>query len=207
MGDRERRRGKTFPDGYDPEATRAALLESGLKLFGERGFAATSIQEITSRVGVTKGAFYHHFENKEDLLRLIHDEFVDALLVAMDRVLGADSDPVRQIRQLLVEFLASASHYREHVTVFFQERRYLTGERFTAVMEKRDRFERIFDDVIERGVAAGAFRDDLDARIVGFGLLGMCAWTYQWYRPGGTFSAEDIAVMFADMALDGLTPR
>lgn len=204
MSEVKRKTARTFPDGYDPEATRASLVDSALTLFGEHGFAATSVQEITAKAGVTKGAFYHHFESKEDLLRLIHDEFVDYQLAAMERILADHSDPVTQIEQLLGEFLTSAARYRANVTVFYQERRYLTGSRFAAVMEKRDRFDQMFDDVIARGMASGVFRNDLDPRIVGFGLLGMCAWTYQWFRPGGALSAADVAAMFAKLVLGGL---
>ena len=193
-----------FPDGYDPEATRAALVASALALFGEHGYAGTSVKAITDGAGVTKGAFYHHFESKEDVLRVIHDEFVDQQLAAMDAVLAAHDDPYDQLRQLLVEFLASTARYRANVAVFFQERRFLTGDRFEAVMEKRHRFDRTFTEVIERGMATGRFRDDLDLRVVGFGLLGMCAWTHQWFRPGGALESADVAATFADLVLDGL---
>ena len=162
------------------------------------------MKAITDGAGVTKGAFYHHFESKEDVLRVIHDEFVDQQLAAMDAVLAAHDDPSDQVRQLLVEFLASTDRYRANVAVFFQERRFLTGDRFEAVMEKRHRFDRTFTEVIERGMAMGRFRDDLDRRVVGFGLLGMCAWTHQWFRPGGTLHPADVAATFADLVLDGL---
>lgn len=202
-----RRTGRTFPDGYDPEATRAALIQSALSLFGERGFSGTSIREVTSGAGVTKGAFYHHFESKEDLLRLIHDEFVDYQLAAMERILLTYDEPGMQIQRLLDEFLTSTARYQANVTVFYQERRYLTGERFQAVMEKRERFDEMFRDTIRRGIDTGVFRADLDPHIVGLGLLGMCAWTYQWFRPGGQFSSSEVAGMFAALVLDGLHPR
>lgn len=199
-----RRDSPRFPDGYDPGATRAALVSSALALFGEHGYAGTSVQAVTDGAGVTKGAFYHHFDNKEDVLRVIHDEFVDQQLEAMDAVLAAHDDPSDQLRQLLVEFLASTARYRANVAVFFQERRYLTGERFEAVMAKRHRFDRTFTEVIERGMATGRFRDDLDQRVVGFGLLGMCAWTHQWFRPEGALETAAVATAFAEMILDGL---
>jgi hypothetical protein len=53
-------------------------------------------------------------------------------------------------------------------------------------------------------VAEGKFRSDLDPRIVSLGILGMCAWVHQWYRPGGRFTAEQIAAIFSELVLDGL---
>ena len=53
------------------EATREALIEAARSLFGERGFAGTSLDEIVRTAGVTKGALYHHFSDKEDLFKAV----------------------------------------------------------------------------------------------------------------------------------------
>jgi AcrR family transcriptional regulator len=56
------------------DATRAALVIAARKLFGEKGFADTSTDEIVTRAGVTKGALYHHFEGKEDLFKAVFEQ-------------------------------------------------------------------------------------------------------------------------------------
>ncbi|MBS1886561.1 MAG: helix-turn-helix transcriptional regulator, partial [Actinobacteria bacterium] len=61
----------------DPDGTRRALVETALGLFEAHGYAGTPVQRIVDQAGLTKGAFYHHFETKEDLLYEIHDEFID----------------------------------------------------------------------------------------------------------------------------------
>jgi AcrR family transcriptional regulator len=190
--------------GYAPEETRKAIIDSALKLFGDKGYAVTSVQEITDAAGVTKGAFYHHFESKQDLLRLIHDEFLDYQLAILRMALDSDEDPAVRLRQLLEALLASTTQYLANVTVFYLERRNFTDAQYKAVKRKRDEFDRLFLEVFERGVAEGKFRSDLDPRIVALGIIGMCAWVHQWYRPGGRYSAETIADIFSELALDGL---
>ncbi|MBS1887883.1 MAG: helix-turn-helix transcriptional regulator, partial [Actinobacteria bacterium] len=69
-----RRRGRV---SRDPDGTRRALVETALGLFEAHGYAGTPVQRIVDQAGLTKGAFYHHFETKEDLLYEIHDEFID----------------------------------------------------------------------------------------------------------------------------------
>jgi AcrR family transcriptional regulator len=56
------------------DATRLALVVAARELFGERGYAATSIDEVASRAGVTKGAFYHHFAGKADLFQEVYEQ-------------------------------------------------------------------------------------------------------------------------------------
>jgi AcrR family transcriptional regulator len=197
-------RPRSATGGYAPDQTRQALIDCALELFGKNGYAVTSVQEITEAAGVTKGAFYHHFESKEDLLRLIHDEFLDYQLAILKMALEQDEDPAERLRELLRALLTSTARYQANVTVFYLERRNLTGARFKAMKRKRDEFDRLFLEVIERGIAAGQFRDDLDPRIVGLGILGMCAWVHQWYRAGGQYSAEQVADIFSEMVLPGL---
>ena len=193
--------------GYAPEATRQAIIDSALKLFGAKGYAVTSVQEITEAAGVTKGAFYHHFESKEELLRLIHDEFVDLQLALLKTALAEDKDPALRVRELLRALLESTAKYQTNVTVFYLERRHLTGPRLRALRRKRDEFDRLFLEVFERGIGEGVFREDLDAHVVSLGILGMCAYVHQWYRPGGQFTAEQIADMYAEMTLAGLVKQ
>lgn len=56
------------------ESTRAALVEVALELFGERGYAGTSTEEIVQRARVTRGALYHHFRDKTDLFEAVVEE-------------------------------------------------------------------------------------------------------------------------------------
>jgi len=67
------------------EATRAALLAAGRELFGMRGFASTSIEELASAAGVTRGALYHHFESKEDLFAAVFEQVEFELMAAAHR--------------------------------------------------------------------------------------------------------------------------
>jgi AcrR family transcriptional regulator len=55
-------------------ATRAALLEAARRLFGERGYAATSTEDVVAAAGVTKGALYHHFGGKPDLFQAVFEQ-------------------------------------------------------------------------------------------------------------------------------------
>src|SRR5258706_3523651 len=54
--------------------TRAALLVAARELFGERGYAATSLDDVVARAGVTKGALYHHFRGKTELFRAVYEQ-------------------------------------------------------------------------------------------------------------------------------------
>lgn len=189
---------------YNPEQTRAAIIEAGLELFGSGGYHGTSVGDVAAAAGITKGAFYHHFECKEDLLLLIHDQYVAHQLKAVEGAFATSDSPEKQLRALIVCVVETVEKFRPHVQVFFQERRYLGAANLAKVRKQRDKLEKTVLTVIQRGIESGQFRADLDPRVACLGVLGMCAWTYQWFSSKGRLSATDVGQNFAAMILDGL---
>ncbi len=181
----------------------AAIVEAAVDLFHEHGYEATSVQQVVERARVTKGAFYHHFAAKEDLLLLIHATFIDRQLDVL-RAAVSRGRPAKELLALVTEeILVGAGADRRYQTIFFEHRRFLSGDRFTAVQKKREEFEQLVVDIIESGIADGSFRRVPSARVLAFGLIGMSAWAYQWYRPGG-MTPRDIGRLYADTVLHGL---
>jgi len=186
---------------YDPDATRRILLEAALDLFAEKGFSRASMQEVADRAGVTKGAFYHHFSTKEDVLHIIHDEFIDRALEAQDRALVKYESPAEQLAHMAFDTTMICIEYQKHVMVFFREFPVLTGAVRDAIMEKRRRSTAIFEETVQRGVDAGEFDRGIDPTVAALGLLGMWVWSYQWYRSDGRRTPTEIARQFTAMSL------
>ena len=74
-------------------ATRDALVQAGLELFADRGYAAIGTEEIVARAKVTRGALYHHFEDKRDLFRAVHDRVEQELVERIGGRMGGVEDP------------------------------------------------------------------------------------------------------------------
>jgi AcrR family transcriptional regulator len=89
------------------EATRAALVAVARELFASRGYAAVGTEEIVQTARVTRGALYHHFRDKKDLLRAVHEQLEGELLQAISRRLldGSTDDPITRLRTGVRAFL------------------------------------------------------------------------------------------------------
>lgn len=79
------------------EATREALLDSGQRLFGQRGYTNVSIDEIASAAGATKGAFYHHFHDKRDLFQQVAERIEQELGESIRHSISSHDDPISQL--------------------------------------------------------------------------------------------------------------
>jgi len=74
------------------EKTRAAIVNAAKRIFGERGFAATTIDDIAARADVAKGAVYHHFPTKEALFEAVFEQVSIELVVDLDRIARNEKD-------------------------------------------------------------------------------------------------------------------
>ncbi|WP_326638579.1 TetR/AcrR family transcriptional regulator [Streptosporangium sp. NBC_01755] len=190
---------------YSPAETRRALLASALKLFEVGGYHATSVEDIVKEANLTKGALYHHFSGKEEILQQIQEEYIDDRLRNCRRILESFEGPTERLRQLILESLVVIDRFRAHVTVFTLERRFLTEDRFAEIKKKRDELDAMYESVIRQGVEEGVFNPSLQPRIAGFGVLGMLTSAYDWYRPDGLPAVSEVADQLSELVLEGLT--
>lgn len=88
-------------------ATRRRILDAARELFAERGWAATSIDEVVSTAGVTKGALYHHFRDKSDVLRAVYEEQEQRSIEGLVAIGGEHTDPLDALRAGCRAFLTA----------------------------------------------------------------------------------------------------
>jgi AcrR family transcriptional regulator len=184
-----------------------AIADVAVGLFDRHGYDATGVQQIVDAAGVTKGAFYHYFATKDDLLRMILEEYIDGALAEVVAIHDADATSSEKLRQVIRHILESLVANRESVSVFLRDRRALTDESFAAIKVKRDAYSDVLTAIVEAGMAAGELARRGAPRVVAFGIVGMCVWGREWLDPGGPAAVPEIADWYADMVLDGLRLR
>lgn len=180
------------------------VYAAALRLFREKGYHATSMQDIAAAVGLYKGSLYHYIGGKEDLLVQVFERAMGSLLTDVERIV-ADSSirPSAQLRLVVQAHVEAVCENLDALTVYLHEFRALAGETLVNVRAQRERYRQLVSEIVERGVRLGEFAA-ADVDIATLGLLGMCNWVAQWYRPAGRLSARQIGGHFADLVLEGL---
>ena len=187
--------------------TRDQLIHAALVLFDTNGYPRTSVEDIVAKAKVTKGAFYHHFGSKEEVLEIIHNVYVESQIELCTRIISEDLNPREKLRELARATITNLNQYRAHVSVYMQDRRFLTDQRKKNVLEKRSEIDKLFNSIIEDGVRSGYFRTDVSPKLITFGIIGMYAWVINWWKPSGSLSLEQIADQYVDVLLDGLNKK
>ena len=180
------------------------VYAAALRLFREKGYHATSMQDIAAAVGLYKGSLYHYIGGKEDLLVRVFERAMGSLLGEVERIVADTSvRPSAQLRLVVQAHVEAVCENLDALTVYLHEFRALAGETLANVRAQRERYRQLVSEIVERGVRLGEFSTS-DVDIATLGLLGMCNWVAQWYRPAGRLSARQIGAHFADLVLDGL---
>lgn len=184
----------------------ADLLAAATRLFRQRGFHATSMQDLGQALAMNRGSLYHYIAAKDDLLWTILTGAFDRLEGQVVPVLSSDAPPLERLRGAIHEHLRVAAMHPDELSLIQIELRSLSPERRAEMIRRRDAYETLWRDAIAEAVAGGAIRG-FDVRLAGIGMLSACNWFTQWYRPDGELAVDDIAERFCDLFLAGLLPR
>ena len=180
---------------------RAEILHAALRAFRDRGYHATTLDDIARHVGVRKTALYHYFPNKQTILHECHREASAELA----RILR-EARSLETAREQLVHVI------REHVRVMTEtlegsplafEVTAFSPERQQELIAARDVYERGVRRIIERGIRDREFRK-VDSKVVVFVILGAINWIARWYSPQGTVQQPVLGAQFADHLVRGL---
>lgn len=95
--------------GSDSEDTRGELVRHARELFVHRGYAATTVGSIVRRAGMTKGALYHHFQDKEEIFRAVLEEMQSELTQGLREAAATRSDPLERLEVMARCYLRSSA--------------------------------------------------------------------------------------------------
>lgn len=185
------------------------VMAEAIAVISEKGYAATSIQEVADRVGVLKGSLYHYFSSKEELLYRILGESYAQWEVIRAEAAALGLEPLDE----LLEYLRRSANWylenRDRATIFFNELRNLTGERAQKATEWGREFERATSDLVDAGQRDGSIRDDLDQRLISRFILGAVNNVRSWpsRRSGKHFSNEAIVEALVMLVNDAIVAR
>ncbi len=182
--------------------TRTRILQEAAKLFTEKGYEATSVQDLAQALGLSKAALYHHFRSKEEILYAISLLALEGLVAGGEKALEV-ADP----KAALLRFMEAHARYFEENRPFFvamlQGLQSLSPEHREATVRLRDRHEENLRAILRRGVEQGVFRE-VDVALAGRAVLSMLNWMIRWFRPDGPMRAEEVARAYHDLILRGL---
>jgi len=185
-------------------STKKELFRTAARLFKEKGYRATSMQDIASQLGIQKPSLYYYISSKEDLLKEIAWVTMKMLIDAIEKIAFSPLSPREKIEKIIESHVKLICENLDLFTVSLREINPINAETFWSdVVALRDRYENYVRSIIRVGKESGDFKRDMDEKLAGFALLGALNWTIRWYSPQGEKSPEEIANAWKKIFMDG----
>lgn len=192
-------------NGQSRSTRRDELLTLAGKMFAEQGLRTTTVRDIADSAGILSGSLYHHFDSKESMIDEIIRGFLDPLFASYREIVDSGLPSRETFTKLVIASFETIERDHYAVAIYQDEaKRLVTQERFSYIKERNTEFRELWFGVLERGVADGTFRSDLNTRMV-YRFMRDTVWVaVRWYRPGGSLSAEQVAEQYLHIVLDGI---
>jgi AcrR family transcriptional regulator len=182
---------------------RADIVQAAAQIFRQKGYHATSMQDIADAVHLQKASLYHHIESKQEILLEILDAALDRLTADISAVVESDLSPTVKLRLALKAYTLRLNEDRDLASVLLLEYRGLDPKLRARHIARRDRIDQLWRRLVKEGVDAGEFRR-VDPVLTSFALLGVQNWMITWFRDNGRLTAAQAAEGFAELFLKGL---
>jgi AcrR family transcriptional regulator len=162
---------------YDP----ASLLAVAVRVFNERGYDGTSMEDLARATGLSKSSIYHHVEGKEELLRLALERALDPLFGVTEEAGAAQGRAIDRLEYVVRREVAILVDELPYVTLLLRVRGNTGTERWA--LTRRRTFDRFVADLVAEAARDGDVRPDLDPATTARLLFGMINSLVEWYRP------------------------
>ncbi len=184
---------------------RAAILQEANRLFTDRGFSATSLEDIAEAVGIKRESLYYYYPSRYDLLYDIIAPQITKVIKNFEEITMGEQAfskiVERGIDNHLQQFNSSYLHMAMAVRKNSKDDVQL---KFIKLRDMFKSYENIWIGVIDKSYATGEIEGQIPPRMLAYSILGLCNSLSNWYRPDGDLSLSQIGQHFSHIILDGL---
>jgi AcrR family transcriptional regulator len=186
--------------------SRQEILRTAARLFQQRGYDATSMNDVAAALKLSKGGLYHHFQSKDEILYEIMNH---AMEITQERVLNpvrGIADPEERLRALIRLHIEVVLSPRDReITVMLHENHPLPPPLRKRINARKKEYIHFLENLMaEVQNKSRQQKSKVSPRAAAFALLGMINWIYQWHKPEGDLQAQNLIPQFTDLIFGGI---
>ncbi len=185
--------------------SRQEILRTAARLFQQRGYDATSMNDVAAALKLSKGGLYHHFQSKDEILFEIMNH---AMEITQERVLNpvrGIADPEERLRALIRLHIEVVLSPRDReITVMLHENHPLPPALRKRINTRKKDYVHFLENLMAEAQQSRHAKGNVSPRAAAFALLGMLNWIYQWYKPEGELQAQNLIPQFTELIFGGI---
>jgi AcrR family transcriptional regulator len=186
---------------YDPER----VLDAAVRVFNQRGYDGSSMEDIARETGLSKSSIYHHVSSKEELLARALERAFSPLLNLLKEDGAREGRPRDRLRYIIHRAVLITLEFAPEVELLQRIKGNTKTER--DALKRRHLVDDAVAGIISDAVAARELRNDLAPDLLARLIFGMSNSLTQWYRPGGPLTPDDISHAISNLVFQGVRPK
>src|SRR5947209_15703611 len=184
--------------------SRQDILHTAARLFQQRGYDATSMNDVAAALKLSKGGLYHHFQSKDEILFNLMDHAMDITQQRVIDPVRGIVDPEQRLRMLIrLHIEVVLSERDREITVMLHENHPLPPALRRRINSRKKDYVHFMENLIAEVQRARGSSGTVTPRAAAFALLGMINWIYQWYRADGSLQEESLAKQYTEIFFQG----
>jgi AcrR family transcriptional regulator len=170
---------------------RKRIVEAARRLFYEKGYERTTLDDIAERLEVTKQFIYSYYKNKTELLHEIAQQCISECLEVQGRILASKMPIPEKLARIVEEVAQVIIMNQANTIIYLREEMNLDWQIAQRIREQRNEFDHRIMKLLKDGMRSGALKV-VDERVTARCIGGMLVWCALWYRDLGVLSAAAI---------------
>ncbi len=152
------------------DKVRRKIVDTASRLYAQKGYTATSIEEISEKAGVSLPVTYHYVKNKSEIMRLIMEDLLNTFQERLSKEITGIDDPEEQLAVAIIQYIRVMDEQREKALLIYQKSSALDKRSRAKVMELEVQVSRVFAGIIVAGIERGIFRE-LDVDLFSYNII------------------------------------
>jgi AcrR family transcriptional regulator len=183
------------------DARLVQIYRGAAAIIHQKGYDATSLQDIAEAVGLTKAGLYHYIHSKEQLLYEIMNYGMDRVETVVITPARAISDPAERMRTLAANYAKLIIENGQPITIILSESTGLTAAHLRKVIKRRRAFYEFVRDTIQELKDAGNVKR-LDVSVTSLSVFGVMMWLAHWYKPDGRMTRDQVVEQISELTVE-----
>ncbi|MGL1885949.1 MAG: TetR/AcrR family transcriptional regulator [Reichenbachiella sp.] len=182
------------------------ILEEAACLFRDKGYSATTMRDLATKVGMEAASLYNHIKSKEQILQDICFSLANTYTKRMDEVHPSELEPIEKVKNLVATHIQIHAMSSPFAAVMNDEWRHLNDETKKDFVMMREDYDQKFISIIDQGTKKGQLKD-LNPEITYLTLLSSIRWLQHWYHANDNFDVIELKNTITDMLLSGIIEK
>lgn len=193
----------------DPERSanrRGEILRVAARVFADKGYHLSTVEDIARAMGVSKGVVYYYFRSKDEICTEVICMAIEGALARLDAVVAEPISPAEMLRKALavhVEYNVNDEEEGYYAMLVMHDIKALSPASTRRVRELQRAYVRAFREIVQRGVMAGELANR-DIGVTTLVMLTTANYITDWYRFNGRLSIDEVVKHVADQLVDGI---